>query len=134
MRSIDALLSYVDIGEVIRYGFVGFSSGVLFWGVFVVTHEILRVSYRWAQVVAFFPAFLLNFYLHKTWTFSALGDWHAEFLGFSLKKAGFFLLNMVCMHVLVEWLSLRPRYAQLLLIPTLGPAGYLVLKFLVFFK
>ncbi|TSC61723.1 MAG: membrane protein [Parcubacteria group bacterium Athens0416_74] len=132
MDGIHTLLSYVDVWEVFRYGIVGAVSAVLFWKVFVYLYERRGLHYRLSQVIAFPPAFVLNFALHKVWTFAAAGVWYEELFKFSLKKLAFLLLNLACMHILVEGLRLRPRHAQLILILTLGPLGFLVVKLAVF--
>lgn len=130
---IDAL-RYVWRAGIVRFAAVGAFCMCMHFGLFALLFEWFSVHYQFSNVFGFLVAFGFNFGLNKLFTFESpsLARVRSELPRFVAKKIGFYALGAACLHILVEMAGMHPSYAQLVLIPTLGVAGYFVLRRFVF--
>ncbi len=121
--------------ELIRCVGVGGLTTAMYLSIFLGLNELLGAPYLLALGVAFVPSFATGFVLQKFWTFKSADRavMQKQLFLYSLKKAVFFGINSLALHVLVEWYAVRASIAQVALTLVLGLLSYLVLR-LIFRK
>lgn len=119
----------------VRYLLVGAASGLLNFLVFYLCFRLLGLWYVYATVLAGSIAWLLNFPLHKFWTF---GDDRRSAMPlqgaahFSLKMWNTYLLDPLLLYGMVEYLSVLPEFAKIAVGLLLGIQNYLLCRFVIF--
>ncbi len=123
-------LPWLRSAEFLRFVESGVVSAAVHYSIFLFCYYVCRFHYQNAATTGLVPAFVVNFLLHKFWTYgsSDLAAALVELPMFSLKKFVFWYLNRKLLFVLVECRHWKPLWAQLLLIPTLGAISYLILQ------
>lgn len=111
--------------EIIRYGAVGLFNAVLYLGLYTGAIAI-GAPYYVAAVASFLIASSVGYWLHEHFTFqgraaslSGLAKWLAA-------QSGATVLNVVLLTVLIHAAGLQPVVAQLILLPFLPAATYLL--------
>ncbi len=134
--SLRTLFFYLLSKKIVRFGGVGCLSTSLYYGLFILFEGELGIRYEIASALGFLPAFVVNFVLHKSWTFSNhsydLRTLAKQLPNFSLNKLLFFAANLGMLHVCVEWIGLAPWLAQIIAIAVLGGLSYVSLLYWVF--
>ena len=127
------VLSWEKAAEMGRFVLVGGTTAVVYYSLFLLFTRGFRLHYQVAASLGFLPAFFLNFYLQKTWTFAAVCGiaWQEQLLYFSEKKRIFYFLNMLCLYVLIERIRLRSWIAQGILVPGLGIPGFFIVRWIL---
>jgi putative flippase GtrA len=122
-----------QLRELVRYGLVGGFNAGTYFGLYAGGVH-LGVPYLLAAVVAFVASATLGYWLHEHWTFKGasptLGGW-ARWLGTQGVGIG---VNLVLLAVLVDVVELGRIVAQLVLLPVMPAATYVVGKRYVFTK
>lgn len=132
-RLLAAALS--DVG--VRYVLVGGASFLFNFSIFYLCHKVLGLWYVYATVVAGSVAWLVNFPLHKFWTFNDPRLGSAPLQGaahFSLKLWNTYFFDLLLLYVLVEFVGLDPLWSKVLTSFCIGVQNYIVCRYLIFRK
>ena len=113
------------VWELLRYGLVGVFNASLYFGLYS-AGVLLGVPFALSVVVAFVLSASLGYWLHEHWTFGgssptavALGKW-------LVAQAISIAVNLVLLTLAVHQLDADPILAQLVLMPVMPAATFLV--------
>ena len=130
-KKVTAALSSREV----RYLLVGGVSGILNFAIFYLCFRILGFWYVYATMLAGSVAWLLNFPLHKFWTFSDERKGVLPLQGaahFTLKLWNTYLWDPFLLYGLVEYLGFLPEWAKIAVGLLLGMQNYLLCRFVIF--
>lgn len=135
-KLIVSALLWIWSAEFFHFVAVGLVSASIHYGLFLLFYRTFSLHYQIATTIGFAVALVVNFLLHRYWTFSnaTLSSTSVALPLFSLKKVIFYLLNAPLLFVLVERVDIAPEWAQLLLIPILGVPSYFLVKLIFWFS
>lgn len=117
--------------ELVRFGAVGASSAVLYLALYTVA-VLAGMPYVPASILGFIPAVVSGYLLHDRWTFRTNTPTRgglARWLALQGTVAG---LNTLALWLLVTQAGLNRIVAQLLVLPFLPPATYVLSRRRVF--
>jgi len=117
--------------ELVRFGAVGASSALLYLAIY--TGAVLAgVPFLPASVLGFLPAVVSGYLLHDRWTFRTNTPTRSGLARWLLLQGTVLALNTVALWTLVVPVGLNKLLAQVLVLPLLPPATYLLSRRRVF--
>lgn len=122
-----------SLGQFIKFSLVGASNTLVTYLVFLLLYDLLGVHYLIASALGWIAGMLNSYLLNRRFTFrvqssASLG----EGLKFGLVSAGAGVLNLVLLHILVQWAGLIPEIAQALAIIGSYLPNFLLTKLWIF--
>jgi len=121
----EAMLRPAHLWELLRYGIVGAFNAATYFGLYS-AGVLVGVPFVLSAIVAFMLSASLGYWLHEHWTFggaspsaTALGKWLAA-------QAIAVGLNLLLLALLVHEAGLHPILAQLVLMPVMPLATYVI--------
>ncbi len=135
MKAIHKMLAAALSLREVRYLLVGAASGILNFAVFYLCFRVVGLWYVYATMLAGSTAWLLNFPLHKFWTFSDERKGVLPLQGvahFMLKIWNTYLCDPLLLYALVEYLGFLPEWAKITVGLLLGAQNYLLCRYLIF--
>lgn len=88
----------------------------------------LFLSYTLAYTLGYLAGFILSYFLNSLWVFKTEPSWKT-FLSYPLVYAAQFLINLVCLRLLVEKFSLSETVAPLVVIVLSIPITFVLSRF-----
>lgn len=106
--------SFSDRWLVLKYGVSGVVGALTNMGIFFVCTHLLHLWYIAAALIAFVGAFVVNFCLHKFWTFEdrSLTTMHRQVFLYLAATLGGLCINLALLYVLVESFAVPSLIAQ----------------------
>lgn len=111
------------IGHVARFAVVGVINTAVYYGSYLLLHEVL--PYLAAHLLAIAVAMVVSFFLNTYWTFRTRPTWR-KFALWPLTNATNYVLTTVGVVVLVEWVRLDERVAPLVAAAAAIPVTFLL--------
>ena len=125
---VRALLAGLFGHKVTRFFIVGSLATAVYYVVFIPLVEWNNVPYGLGATLAFVPSVALNFAMQKWWAFrdSDRERAHIQLAQFLLKTLLFYFLTLILLYVGVEYMDLRPLFAQVVATALLTYFAYYV--------
>lgn len=130
-RALSWALSHIPI----RYLIAGGASFLVNFAIFYLCHRLAGMWYVYATIVAGTCAWMLNFPLHKLWTF---GDYRRGAIRlqapahFLLKLLNTYASDPLLLYLLVEYLGISPLWAKAFIGAMLGLQNYVLCRYVIF--
>lgn len=118
-----------------RFLLVGSLSTTVNYLVFFGSAYLLDIYYILASTIGYLSGLVVGYVLNRNWTFStskAISKQHHEIARYLLLNATSLVLSLLCLHLLVDWLSLPAWFSNILAIAVSTTTNFLGLKFVVF--
>jgi len=97
----------------IKFLAVGVANTIIGLSIIFALYNLLHFDYRLANVIGYAIAFINSFILNKFWTFKSQKKFHKELPAFLLVFIICYLINLLCVIILVEAIRFDKNLAQL---------------------
>lgn len=135
MRAFLGVLAWALSSITIRYVLVGGASFFVNFALFWLCHRQFGMWYVYATILAGTCAWVVNFPLHKFWTFE---DYRRESTRvqapahFTLKLLNTYVSDPFLLFLLVEKFNVSPLWGKVVVGAVLGLQNYLLCRYLIF--
>lgn len=124
------------LGQIVRFGLYGAVSVGLSYAVLYGLTEYAGVWYMASAAVATVLNYVLNFLLHKFWTFREKNVKNVPMQAgkYVIMVTSFYLIGAVLMYIMVEWLKIWYMYAQVILTVIISAISFVVTRWIFTLK
>ena len=105
---------------------VGFANTVTGYAVYLALN--LFISYSVAYALAYVAGFILSYFLNSLWVFKTEPSWKT-FFSYPLVYAVQFLINLLCLRILIENLQVSEALSPLIVIVISIPITFVLSRF-----
>lgn len=135
MRQLFAGAAWALSFVTVRYIIAGGTSFLVNFATFYACHRFLGLWYVYATIVAGTVAWVVNFPLHKLWTFGDFRRGATKVQApahFALKLLNTYCSDPFLLYACVEWIELSPEAGKFVVGGLLGLQNYVVCRYLIF--
>lgn len=109
-----------------KFLLVGLANTLLSYGVYLALIPLL--SYSIAYTIAYVAGFILSYFLNSMWVFKSAPSWKT-FFRYPLVYAVQFLINLLCLSLLIEKLFIAEALAPLVVVVLSIPITFVLSRF-----
>lgn len=121
------------LSQFIKFSLVGVSNTLVNYLVFLLLYSLLGLHYLPSAALGWIAGIINSYLLNRRFTFRARHSANlGEGLRFGLVSAGAGVLNLIVLHMLVEWAGMMPELAQVLAIICSYIPNFLFTKLWIF--
>ena len=116
----------------LRYLVVGATSFALDYAVFLATFAVIGLNYLMANGMGFLTGFFASFVLNRRYTFGATDQEGGSLVRYALLATFSLLAGSALMYFFVEWLSIDPAVAKVLVVALTVCWNFPLYRYVVF--
>ncbi len=124
------MISSSKISQITRFLSTGGLGVIAYYLILYILTDLIGMKYILSAIIASLVNFSLNFVLQKFWTFKSKGtkDIYRQLGKYAIMTTAFFIINLVLLYILVEYVHLWYLLAQFFITVLLTATSYLVSK------